>query len=133
MHTDTAVETMLPTVNYTYRAQLVHTSHVIDGDTIRLLVDNGFYNREFHAFRLLNVNTPEIFTKDAEERALGYIAKGEVHNWLDGSLACADGAEWPLIIVTEKDKQTFNRYIAEVYCNGCGDSLNQYLIKKGYT
>lgn len=118
----------MPTVNYTYKARL---DRIIDGDTVVLVVDNGFYNREHHSFRLTDVNTPEIFTKDAEEKAKGYVAKSEIAEWFIKTAECSQD-EWSLIIVTDKNKQTFNRYIADIYCAECEDHLNTHMRNLGY-
>lgn len=119
-------------VNYTYRAKL---DRVIDGDTVVLTVDNGFYNREHHSFRLKDVNTPEIFTKDAAEKANGYMARDRLQEWFDLTHECVkdtDSEYWPLVIVTDKDRQTFNRYIADIECAECGDWLNGMMRNLGY-
>lgn len=120
----------LPVVNWTYKAQLLE---ITDGDTVKLTIDNGFFNREVHAIRLRGVNTPEIFTKDAEEKARGQVAKEIVQDWFNEANVCREleMTDWPLILVTQKDKQTFNRYIGDVYCV-CGEWLNEYLRKAGY-
>lgn len=119
-----------PQINWTYRAQLVG---ITDGDTVKLLIDNGFYNREAHAIRLRGVNTPEIFTKNEEEKQKGMVAKDIVAKWFLDTEFCSEleGEDWPLILVTQKDKQTFNRYIGDIYCI-CGDWLNEYLREEGY-
>ena len=43
------------------------------------------------------------------------------------------GQQWPFQIVTQKDKQTFNRYVGEVTCATCHEVLNEYLRSLGYT
>lgn len=118
----------MPEVNWTYPAQF---ERIVDGDTLILTVDNGFRNRESHSFRLLDVNTPEIFTKDAVEKEKGYEAMSHTFGWIQTHQACSDN-NWQLTIVTQKDKQTFNRYIADVFCAGCDDWLNAHLRLLGY-
>jgi endonuclease YncB( thermonuclease family) len=118
-----------PDLDWVYRAKPVR---VVDGDTIVLLVDNGFRNREEHSFRLLGVDTPEIFSGPAEERARGAEAKTETARWLAKAIELGGvGEEWPLVIRTQKDKQTFNRYIAEVW-DADGECLNDLLRALGH-
>lgn len=112
-------------VNWVYRAQL---DRVIDGDTVVLVVDNGFHNREHHSFRLRGVDAPEIFTKDAEEKRKGYLIKAVVEEWFLNVNGCSS-EEWNLVIKTEKDKRTFNRYIADILCEKCSSSLNAAVDK----
>ena len=50
---------------------------VVDGDTLRLLVDTGFYARHQVDLRLLDVWAPELKEPGGEE------TKGFVINWLD--------------------------------------------------
>ena len=56
---------------YRYRAKLVR---VVDGDTIDLDIDLGFYIRITERVRLEGVNTPEIFRvkKESEEYKRGH-------------------------------------------------------------
>jgi micrococcal nuclease len=54
---------------YEYKATVVR---VVDGDTVRLKVDLGFFLTYEANFRLINVDTPEII---GEERSLGLAAK----------------------------------------------------------
>ena len=115
---------------YEYRAKLVR---VVDGDTYDLEVDLGFRTLVRHRFRLVEVNTPEMFGKNACEA--GKQAQGFVM-----TLLAAQG-EW-LTIRTQKDKQgKYGRWLADVILtvNGDGEafshggrSLSSYLIQKGH-
>lgn len=106
---------------YTYRAVV---TRVTDGDTVRFLIDMGMYVRTEQAIRLKDVYAPELSTqegKDARDKVLLWVAEHR-HD-----------REWPLVISTDKDKQTFNRYIGEVLCTQCATTLNGYLRSLGYT
>jgi hypothetical protein len=106
---------------FDYRAAVVH---ITDGDTIRLLIDMGMYVRTEQAIRLLNVYAPESSTSE------GRIAKVQLTKWVTDH---NHGETWPLQVVTQKDKQTFNRYIGEVTCLKCHDVLNNHMRSLGYT
>lgn len=97
---------------YAYQA---HLERVIDGDTVRLTVDLGMYVRSSQSIRLLGVHAPELSQPGGDK------AKRFVREWMEGH----DGDEpWNLMVVTEKDKQTFNRYIGTITCRTCGEVLN---------
>jgi endonuclease YncB( thermonuclease family) len=92
-----------------YRAQLVE---VLDGDTVRLLADVGFYGRHQVDVRLLAVNAPELNEPGGRETA------DFVRNWTNGLAAL----RWPILLRTQttkvsepSEKQTFTRYIGDVY------------------
>lgn len=64
---------------YIYKAEL---KRVIDGDTVDLIVDAGFYISVHQRFRLKGIDTPEIFgvRKDTLEYKRGMKAKEYVEN-----------------------------------------------------
>lgn len=94
----------------TFRA---YCMEVIDGDTFRLLVDIGFYNFSYVTIRLLDVDTPEIFSPHSpNEFALGMRAKEKVQELIEHK---------QVIIATKKDATTLGRFVAVVsYWNGIG-------------
>lgn len=117
----------MPQQNWVFQARLIR---IVDGDTAWFLIDNGFRNREEHSIRFMGVNAAEIFTKDAIEKTKGYLQKAWVESWFNQHFACGYGMDWPLIIQTEKDKQTLGRYIGTIWCAECGECLNDYMIEK---
>lgn len=108
---------------YNYQAAV---SRVTDGDTVRFLIDMGMYVRTEQAIRLKDVFAPELSTPE------GKVARDSVILWLAEHLHSV-GKTWPYTIDTEKDKQTFNRFVGEVKCAACGNSLNASLRLLGYT
>lgn len=97
---------------YDYLARI---ERVVDGDTVRVMLDHGMYIRSSNSIRLLEVWAPEL------NQPGGQDAKAAALQWVEGH---THGVEWPLRIVTQKDKQTFNRYVGEVSCATCGESMN---------
>jgi micrococcal nuclease len=65
---------------YTYQLEI---TKVYDGDTVNGVVDLGFNIRMDIKIRLANINTPEIRTKDLEEKARGYAARDFLREFLD--------------------------------------------------
>jgi hypothetical protein len=104
---------------WTYRASLLE---ILDGDTLRLLVDTGFYARHRIDLRLLDVSAPELRDPGGPE------TRDFVQAWyyqLNLDL------EWPMLIHTQttkliepSEKQSFTRYIGDIHNITNGDHLN---------
>ena len=107
---------------YDYQAAV---THVTDGDTVRFLIDQGMYVRSEQAIRLKDVYAPEKSTPEGRE------ARVKVADWVANHLHLSK--PWPFHLVTEKDRQTFNRYVGTGTCSTCGESLNEHLRSLGYT
>lgn len=81
--------------------------YVTDGDTFDVLIDLGFNNYAYETIRLHDVDTPEIFRpKSEDERDLGLKAKYRVTELI---------FDKPLLIRSFRDKETFGRFVADVY------------------
>lgn len=88
-----------------YRARCVE---VTDGDTVKVVVDHGMNIQSMQAVRVLGVDSPEMNT------AAGRSAKAFTAAWVK---AHVHGDEhWPITITTERDKRSFNRYVARIVC-----------------
>lgn len=81
--------------------------HVVDGDTFDVIIDLGFRDFAYQTIRLRGVDAPEIYhPSNPAELALGQKA---------AAIAISTLLDQPVILLTEKDKETFGRFIAEVY------------------
>jgi len=60
---------------YQYKCKLLK---VIDGDTIDAEIDLGFDISVKKRIRLFGINTPEVRTRDKEEKAKGLLAKARL-------------------------------------------------------
>jgi micrococcal nuclease len=112
---------------YWRRARL---QRVIDGDTIQMVIDLGFYASVEHRVRLLGVNTAELHAHDTTLRTKALDARTFTTNWLaeHGSHLEAD-VDWPFVIRTEK-ADSFGRFLAFVEC--CqAHSLTDDLLSSG--
>jgi hypothetical protein len=104
-----------------FRARL---ERVVDGDTARFTVDCGFHVQYEVSIRVKDLNAPELFSGIPEERERGAAAKERTWEWLTDHLHRSDapdrellvGRGWPFLLRTEKDHQSFNRFIADVSC-----------------
>ena len=109
---------------YWYKAKVMRA---VDGDTIEVEVDHGMniFSREH--LRIKDINAPEMsgVKKDSEEYKRGLVVKQRVEQLL---------SQHPFVMIhTEKDKLTFNRYVADVYYQtGSGwTSLGDTLLTEG--
>ena len=66
---------------YHYKAEVLS---VYDGDTVTLMIDQGMKHFARVKVRMVGINTPEIRTKDLEEKARGYAAKDYLKSRIEG-------------------------------------------------
>ena len=94
---------------------------VIDGDTIDAEVDLGFGIYTKRRFRLAGIDTPEVRTRDKEEKAAGLESKKVVQDMILGKR-----------ITVQTDKAgKYGRYLAYIILSD-GTNLNEYLVENGY-
>lgn len=109
---------MIKTPAYRYRAT-VH--RVVDGDTYELAVDLGFKIGVTLTVRLRGVDCPEMPTR-AGRAAKDFVAT---------VLYAPNGAAIPLIVETYRDRQTFARWVADVWLAD-GRRLADVLLEAGH-
>ena len=106
---------------YEYKAKLVR---VIDGDTIDCIIDLGFNVRLKERIRFKGIDTPEVRTRDLEEKKLGFAAKERVEE------AFQDSDEFT--IITEINKGKYGRTLGTIMLPDRKISLNQMLLDEGH-
>jgi len=112
---------------YEYNATL---RRVVDGDTVDLDVDLGFYMTAAIRFRVLGVNTPELRGGTDETKAEAKKAKAFVEAELSKAVS--------ICIKTEK-ADSFGRWLADISYvvlsssggSACEYSLAEELIERG--
>ena len=97
-------------------------NRVVDGDTVDLDIDLGFNITISHRVRLKDINTPEVRTKDLEEKTKGLAAKV----WLEEQLS-REG-EW--IIETYKEDK-YGRILGTLYLVGDSTTINDWMMNEG--
>jgi len=116
---------------YVYRAKI---SRVIDGDTVVATVDLGFHLTAEHHLRLLGINSPELHSKDPEERKRAMNARGFTDFWVNRAIGLPapsdEFAEWPFLIKTSKS-DSFGRWLTTVWSARTGEELNQAILSSG--
>jgi len=102
-----------------YSAKL---TRVIDGDTIDAMVDLGFNVWVKQRIRLQGINTPEIRTRNIEEKKAGRAAMERL-NILMGE---CDGE----FILKSHGIGKYGRCIGTLYIND--ENINELLLSEGY-
>jgi len=87
---------------YTYKAKCIN---VVDGDTIDVIVDLGFYIEKKIRLRVAGIDTPEIRASTEAERKHAREARAFVERLL---------LDKPCTVRTKKDVGIYGRYWAEV-------------------
>ena len=107
---------------YVYRAK---ARRIVDGDTVDLDVDLGFYMSGGVRFRLIGIDTPEIFRqkKDSEEYKKGLEAKEFVENRFQ-----TNGGQ---CMVVSTKTGAYGRWIGDIYFPDSTVSLSQELLDGG--
>ena len=120
------VELNIP--DYTYRVKEV--IRVIDGDTVDVLIDLGFYLSSRKRIRFLNIDTFEIRGGTAETKAKGQAAKAR----LIELLGVPDSK---IYIKTEMDDTgKYGRLLGRLYVvrdnDGFITDINHVLLEEGF-
>ena len=109
---------------YHYKAKVIS---VYDGDTITLMIDQGMKHFARVKVRMIGINTPEIRTKDLDEKQRGYQAKEYLQRRIEGK---------DIIVHTVK-KGKFGRWLGVIWdydenLDELGESLNDEMIRVGH-
>lgn len=95
---------------------------VLDGDTFDIIVDKGFRDFSRERFRLLGVDTAEIFgaSRGTEEYERGIEHRDYVRMWMANAESLARdrddwASEWPLLVRSRKETGAYGRWLAEIY------------------
>ncbi len=109
---------------YHYKAEVLS---VYDGDTVTLMIDQGMKHFARVKVRMIGINTPEIRTKDLEEKKRGYEAKEYLKSRIEGKN----------VIVHTQKKGKFGRWLGVLWtydpnAEELGESLNDEMIRVGH-
>ncbi len=105
-----------------YQYKIKKVNRVIDGDTIDVDIDLGFWVTVSHRVRLKDIDAAETRTQDIKEKAEGIKAR----LWLEKELA-REG-EW--IIETHKEDK-YGRILGTLYFVGDPVTLNERMLNEG--
>ena len=105
-----------------YNYKIKEVIRVYDGDTVTVVVDQGFYNTKQIKVRLGRINTPEIRTRDLEEKKRGYIARDYLRSVIEDN---KDN-----LTITSTGKGKYGRWIGELFYGKT--NINDELVSLGY-
>jgi endonuclease YncB( thermonuclease family) len=88
---------------WAYRAVV---KSITDGDTLRMMIDQGLNDYTYQPIRIARIDAPELYTSDPVEREKGRAARAHLES------ICPPGTK--CLIRTERDKESFARYIASL-------------------
>jgi micrococcal nuclease len=109
---------------YHYKAEVIS---VYDGDTITVMIDQGMKHFARVKVRMIGINTPELRTKDLEEKERGYAAKEYLKSRIEGKT----------IVINTVKKGKFGRWLGVIWLyeegmEELGESLNDEMIRVGH-
>lgn len=111
---------------YQYYAEVLR---IIDGDTLTLRIDLGYYVQIRSTVRLAFIDAPEMATPQ------GPVSRAAVEQWLDIHEP-HDANRGAVVVQTFKDKaDKYGRMIAEIRCALCAgndQTLNQWMMAEGH-
>jgi micrococcal nuclease len=105
-----------------YQYKVKKINRIIDGDTVDLDIDLGFWLTVSYRVRLLGIDAAETRTKDLKEKEKGLAAKA----WLEAELS-REG-EW--IIETHKEDK-YGRILGTLYLVGDPVTINERMLNEG--
>lgn len=112
---------------YTYDCKILN---VVDGDTLDIEMDLGFTVHIKERVRLLGVDTPEVFGKDAEPA--GQVASQFTKDWISKHQAQTGSFVYESVKYNAKDK--YGRSLGNIIWVSAGGQrqvLNEDLVASG--
>ena len=98
---------------------------VLDGDTVELEINLGYHLTFRDRFRLVRIDAPETNRKATREA--GNKSKMALEQMLLEEIDEADG-----IWIESFKKDSFGRWLCEIYSHKSGESLNQRMLTEGH-
>jgi len=108
---------------FVYPISSIH--HLIDGDTVSIILDRGFSDTKKISLRLIGLNAPESRTRRALEKEAGLLVKNIVGKWLE------DNKDKQLFATSEAKPKYAGRAIGRMWADSEENSLNTYLLTAG--
>lgn len=105
-------------MNKSWIFPIVTFDKIVDGDTIKVTVDQGLENFRAETFRLAKINAPEMKTEQ------GPIAKQALIDYIAGN-----PGEWT--IQTYKNKDNYGRRLGTLR-DPQGNDVNKWMVTNGY-
>ncbi len=109
------------TVEYKGPCKLID---IYDGDTIKaeFPIDNENSKKYIWKCRLYGINSPEIKTKNSEEKSKGLLSKDHLHSLLTNKE----------LMIECKGLDCFGRVLCILFSNDIKGNINDLMIKDGF-
>jgi micrococcal nuclease len=104
--------------DYIYNAKI---TNIVDGDTVDVSIDLGFYVFINERIRLNGIDTPELNSSDPIKREAAKAAKAFLLPFVGSDIS---------IVSYKKDK--YGRFLGDIYLKGNTVSINTTLINEGH-
>ena len=101
-----------------YHYQVVSVNRVVDGDTVDVTLDLGFSLYLKQRVRILGIDTPELRSRDPEEKISAQVAKAFAEQWF---------SEGVLTITTYKDDK-YGRILGDFRKEGSELSYSEAVL-----
>lgn len=99
---------------------------VVDGDTIKVMLDRGFNDYKWISLRFLGLNAPETRTRRTLEKQAGLLVKEIVSKWIEAR------KEVQLFATSEEKPKFAGRMIGKLWgTSEEEDCLNAFLLELG--
>lgn len=103
---------------------------VVDGDTVRVLIDLGFRVYREESIRLEGISAPHLWRVSQEEIGRARECRDYVVRWFERhETNCSKNKKWPFIIVSSNG-EGFGRYMGRISCLK-GHCLNDDILQTG--
>ena len=106
---------------YTYR--VIKIDRVIDGDTVDAILDLGFDITIKQRLRIIGIDTPELRSRDVEERLKARAAKDFAEKWLT--------TNGPFVVTTFKGDK-YGRMLGDFRTEHGSESFAEAILSSGY-
>ena len=113
----------LPAYTYTIK-EIVK---FVDGDTVDVIIDLGFHISVKRRVRLHGINTPEVRTRDKEEKKRGFAAKARLIELCEPN---DTPGQFGGLILKCHGLGKYGRVVGEIFNANC--SVNRMLVIEGY-
>jgi micrococcal nuclease len=99
-------------------------THVVDGDTVDVLLDAGFNMYTYMSIRVAGIDAPELFSGDEAGRLRGLEARDYLERLLaDRGRHC--------VVASEKWPRSFGRYVGSIMLTD-GTDLAEAMVVAGH-
>ena len=118
-----------------FKYKIDSCSKVVDGDTVDVLIDQGFDVLIRQRVRLLGIDTEESRTRDLTEKVYGKHAKKKLAGWVTKAVECdKDDIEIELRCPERDSVGKYGRALGELWVHedGVWTNVNQWMCEQGY-